>query len=74
VKPYVDNWKDFHTAATLALKAGEGIHVVSRRLGHRKIEITLNTYAHLLPSMGKEAAARMSSVLGLPSVLKSVRA
>jgi integrase len=58
-----------HTAATLALKAGEGVYVVSRRLGHKKIEITLNTYAHVLPSMGKEVAARMSSVLRLSSLL-----
>ncbi len=52
-----------HTSATLALKAGTPPHVVSERLGHKKIEITLNIYAHALPSMQKDAAAKMASLL-----------
>ena len=52
-----------HTSATLALKAGTPPHVVSKRLGHKKIEITLNIYAHALPSMQNDAAAKMASLL-----------
>jgi integrase len=52
-----------HTCATLLLKAGVPPHVVQRRLGHKKIEITLNTYAHALPSMQQDAAARLAAML-----------
>lgn len=44
-----------HTHATLMLKMGIPVKVVSERLGHGSIEMTLNTYAHLLPSMQLEA-------------------
>ena len=33
--------------------------VVQRRLGHKRIEITLGIYAHLLPSMQQDAARRL---------------
>ena len=52
-----------HTCATLLLQAGEPIHVVSKRLGHARVEITLNTYAHVLPDMQKQAAATMGALL-----------
>jgi len=45
-----------HTAATLLLLAGENPKVVSERLGHASVEITLNTYSHVLPAMQKAAA------------------
>lgn len=48
-----------HTHATMLLMAGENVKVVSERLGHRSIEITLNTYAHCLPTMQKGAAQRL---------------
>jgi integrase len=35
-----------HTCATLLLQAGVPIKVVQERLGHKRIEITLNIYAH----------------------------
>ncbi len=34
---------------------GVPVKIVSERLGHEKVELTLNTYAHLLPSMQIEA-------------------
>lgn len=52
-----------HTCAMLSLAAGVLIHVVSRRLGHKKIEITHNLYAHVLPSMQQDAASRLATVL-----------
>jgi integrase len=52
-----------HTCATLLLTAGEPVHVVSQRLGHARVEITLNTYAHVLPDMQKQAAATMGAIL-----------
>jgi integrase len=52
-----------HTVATLMLSAGVPAHVVQRRLGHAKIEMTLGIYAHALPSMQQDAAARLASLL-----------
>lgn len=52
-----------HTCATLLLSAGVPAHVVQRRLGHKKIEITLNRYAHVLPAMQHDAAAKLSALL-----------
>ncbi|HEY2906887.1 MAG TPA: tyrosine-type recombinase/integrase [Vicinamibacterales bacterium] len=52
-----------HTTATLLLQAGEPVHVVSKRLGHARVEITLNTYAHVLPDMQQQAAATIGALL-----------
>jgi integrase len=52
-----------HTSATLSLSAGVPAHVVQRRLGHKKIEITLNIYSHVLPSMQEDAASRLATLL-----------
>jgi integrase len=40
-----------HTSATLLLQAGVSVKVVQERLGHKQISITLDIYAHALPSM-----------------------
>lgn len=52
-----------HTCATLLLQAGTAAKVVQERLGHKRIEITLNVYTHVLPSMQQEAAAQLSKLL-----------
>ena len=36
-----------HTHATALLLAGTPLHVVSRRLGHRSVQTTMTTYAHV---------------------------
>jgi integrase len=45
-----------HAHATLMLLQGVHPKVVSERLGHASIGITLDTYSHVLPSMQVEAA------------------
>lgn len=55
-----------HTNATLLLKDGEHIKVVSERLGHANINITLEIYVHVLPGMQRDAADRMENLLGDP--------
>lgn len=40
-----------HTHASQLLQAGVDVKSVSERLGHSSIRITLDTYAHVLPSM-----------------------
>jgi integrase len=52
-----------HTVATLMLSAGVPAHVVQRRLGHSKVEMTLGIYAHVLPSMQQYAAAKLAALL-----------
>lgn len=52
-----------HTHATLLLGAGIPIKVVSERLGHATIALTLDTYAHVLPAMDREAAETFGAML-----------
>jgi len=52
-----------HTCATLLLAAGEPVHVVSERLGHRDVSITLNTYPHVLEAHARGAADRIGALL-----------
>jgi integrase len=46
-----------HTHATLALQAGVHPKIVSERLGHATVSITLDTYSHAVPALQQEAAA-----------------
>jgi integrase len=39
------------------------VKVVSERLGHANVAITLNVYAHVLPSMQQDAAEAMDALL-----------
>jgi integrase len=50
-----------HLHATLLLQAGVPVKVVSERLGHRSTQVTLEIYAHVLPSMDAEAVHRFSA-------------
>ena len=52
-----------HTCATLLLKAGVPVPVVSERLGHKGVEITMNIYQHVLPDMQEDAAVKLGSIL-----------
>ena len=52
-----------HTHATLLLKNGVNIKVISERLGHASIEFTLATYAHVLDSMQSEAANTWNRII-----------
>ena len=52
-----------HSAATIALAAGVSPKVVSEQLGHASTAFTLDTYAHVLPHMQDEAAARVEALL-----------
>ena len=52
-----------HTMATLMLSAGVPPHIVQRRLGHSRVEMTLNIYAHALPSMQQDAASKLALLL-----------
>lgn len=52
-----------HTAATLMLRNGEHPKIVSERLGHAKVSITLDVYSHALPTLQREAADRLAALV-----------
>ena len=53
-----------HTAASLALRAGVNVRVVSAMLGHASVTLTLDTYAHLIEAQQEDVAERIEKVLG----------
>jgi len=53
-----------HTHGSLLIKEGVPVKVVSERLGHAHIAHTIQTYQHLLPGMGADAAARFARLAG----------
>jgi integrase len=52
-----------HTHATLALQAGVHPKVVSERLGHSTVAMTLDIYSHAIPAMQEEAAAKVAALV-----------
>lgn len=52
-----------HTHATLLLMQNVNVKVVSERLGHSKIDMTLDTYSHVLPQMQQEAVNKLEDLL-----------
>ena len=50
-----------HTWATLALKAGIHPKIVSDRLGHSTIAITIDTYSHVAPGLDEDAARTVAA-------------
>jgi integrase len=57
-----------HTHAVLLLMAAVHPKIVSERLGHATVSITLDVYSHAVPSMQTEAADKLADlVYGAPS-------
>ena len=52
-----------HTFATRALEAGVPIKVVSKILGHASVQITMDTYMHVLPELQSEAMNRIAEFI-----------
>ncbi|MFB5190685.1 tyrosine-type recombinase/integrase [Alicyclobacillus fastidiosus] len=52
-----------HTHASLMLLQGIHPKIVSERLGHANIGITLDTYSHVMPGMQEKAAAQFGDYL-----------
>jgi integrase len=52
-----------HTHATLLFRRCRDIKLVSERLGHKDVAITLRTYYHLLPRSEEEAVGMFDDVL-----------
>lgn len=52
-----------HSHATLLLANGEHPKVVSERLGHASVVLTMDTYSHVLPGMQEGATERLDALL-----------
>lgn len=50
-----------HTHATLMLEINEHPKIVQQRLGHEKVETTLDIYSHVRPQVHQESAERFSN-------------
>ena len=57
-----------HTHGSLLIKDGIPVKVVSERLGHANIALTMQTYQHILPGMQADAATeRLAKPLPPPT-------
>jgi hypothetical protein len=64
-----------HSYATAALAAGVPAKIVSERLGHANIAITMDTYSHVLPGLDAAAAGTVARLIlgdAKPAVDKSL--
>ncbi len=53
-----------HSVATLLLELGTHPKIVQELLGHENIGMTMDIYSHVMPTMQKEAMARLDALLG----------
>jgi integrase len=60
-----------HTHATLLLRAGVHPKIVSERLGHSTVSLTLDTYSHVLPSLQDEVARKLDAAFGRAHALRA---
>jgi integrase len=51
-----------HSAATLLLAQGVSPRYISDLLGHSQVSFTMQTYAHVLPHVQREVAAKMDEI------------
>ena len=52
-----------HSYAMAALAAGVPAKVVSERLGHAAIAITMDTYSHVLPGLDEQTAGQVARLI-----------
>ena len=55
--------KTLRIEPTALIQAGVNARVVQQRLGHSDVNITLNTYTHVLPEMDMEAAEKLDYIM-----------
>jgi integrase len=51
-----------HSCATRLLTQGVHPKIVAERLGHSSVQVTLDTYSHAIPALGREAADKFHDV------------
>jgi len=53
-----------HSHATIMLKSNIHPKIVSERLGHSRVALTMDTYSHVIPGMQEGAAAAIDAAFG----------
>lgn len=71
VKEVGPHFHRFETMATTGLAGGVPVKLVSDRLGHARITITLQIYPHVLPNMREEAEEKVDALLISPNEVNS---
>jgi len=61
-----------HSHASLLIEMGFSPLLIADRLGHEKVETTLNTYSHLWPHKQEEVVSRLQSLEKLPCGSRTV--
>ena len=61
-----------HSHASLLIEMGFSPLLIADRLGHEKVETTLNTYSHLWPHKQEEVVLRLQSLEKLPCGSRTV--
>ncbi len=62
-----------HSHASYLINNGYDIQIVSKRLGHAKVSITLDIYAHLYPNKEDEAIEMMEADFKSADVIKLIK-
>lgn len=52
-----------HSHATILLQAGVNPKIVAERLGHASVQMTLDVYSHVIPTMQQEVAHKVDGIL-----------
>lgn len=50
-----------HTAVSMQLAAGVALEIVSKKIGHKRVGLTADTYGHLLPEADREATDKLDA-------------
>jgi len=58
-----------HSHASLMLKQGVHPKIVQERLGHASIQVTLDTYSHVVPGLQEAAANKFDEIVTRAEVL-----
>jgi integrase len=56
-----------HTFATLWLESREPVKVLQEILGHSRIDVTMNVYAHVLPHIQEDSMGRFERLFSDPA-------
>lgn len=54
-----------HTHATMLIEQNVNVKLISERLGHSKIAVTLDVYSHVTPNMQHEVASQLDQIIAI---------
>jgi len=63
--PYITFHALRHTHATLLIEKNVNVKLISDRLGHSKISVTLDVYSHVTTSMQREVADQIEQIISM---------